>query len=419
MSVFFVPPSTFTLLSPPMPEFQYTARAMSGQEVRGLLTAGTETEVVSTLSSRQLFPLRIELAESARSDERLRGRRVKARDLANFFAQLSDLLRSGVPLLRSLELLQRQSRNKVLKVVLQEVRDEVADGTRLAEAMRQHSKVFSELAVSMVRAGEEGSFLEDVLRRIADFTEHQEDLKGRVIGATVYPIFLIVVGGAVLTVMMVWFVPKFEPVFQRLEARGELPWATTAVVAISDTLANYGLGVAALVAVAGFFGLQYFQTDEGRLFLDRAKLSSPGAGKIYRSLAIARFCRILGTLLNNGVPILNSLRISKDATGNRILSNAINEASDFIAAGKTLAEPLRSSGEFPEETVEIIAVAEEANNLEKVLVDIAESMERRTYRYLELFVRLLEPAMLLVMALMILFVMLGLLLPVLQSSSVL
>lgn len=392
---------------------------MSGQEVKGLLTAGTETEVVSTLSARELFPLRIELAESAKSDDRLRGRRVKARDLATFFAQLSDLLRSGVPLLRSIELLQRQSRNKVLKVVLQEVRDDVANGTRLAEALRQHSNVFSELAVSMVRAGEEGSFLEDVLRRIADFTEHQEDLKGKVVGATVYPMFLTVIGGGILTIMMVWFVPKFEPVFQRLEARGELPWATTAVVTISDTLANYGLVVAGLVAAAALFAVQYFKSDDGRMVLDRAKLSVPGAGRIYRSLAIARFCRILGTLLNNGVPILNSLRISKDATGNKVLSNAINDASEFIAAGKSLAEPLRASGEFPEEAVEIISVAEEANNLEKVLVDIAESMERRTYRYLELFVRLLEPAMLLVMALLILFVMLGLLLPVLQSSNVL
>ena len=375
---------------------------MSGQEVKGLLTAGTETEVISTLSSRELFPLRIELAESAKSDDRLRGRRVKARDLATFYAQLSDLLRSGVPLLRSIELLQRQSRNKVLKVVLQEVRDDVANGTRLADALRQHSKVFSELAVSMVRAGEEGSFLEDVLRRIADFTEHQEDLKGKVVGATVYPMFL-----------------KFEPVFQRLEARGELPWATTAVVTISDTLANYGLVVVGLLAAAGLFAVQYFNSDDGRMVLDRAKLSVPGAGRIYRSLAIARFCRILGTLLSNGVPILNSLRISKDATGNKVLSNAINDASDFISAGKSLAEPLRASGEFPEEAVEIISVAEEANNLEKVLVDIAESMERRTYRYLELFVRLLEPAMLLVMAMLILFVMLGLLLPVLQSSNVL
>lgn len=392
---------------------------MSGQEVKGLLTAGTETEVVSTLSSRELFPLKIELAESARAEDRLRGRRVKARDLATFYAQLSDLLRSGVPLLRSLELLQRQSRNKVLKVVLQEVRDEVADGTRLAEALRQHPNVFSELAISMVRAGEEGSFLEDVLRRIADFTEHQEDLKGRVVGAAVYPMFLVVVGGLVLTFMMIWFVPKFEPIFQRLESRGELPFATTAVVAISDTLTNYGLPVVGAIAAAAFFAMQYFGTEEGRMTLDRGKLTIPGAGKIYRSLAIARFCRILGTLLSNGVPILNSLRISKDATGNKVLAGAINEASDFISSGKTLAEPLRASGEFPEEAVEIIAVAEEANNLEKVLVDIAESMERRTYRYLELFVRLLEPAMLLVMALLVLFVMLGLLLPVLQSSNVL
>ena len=304
-------------------------------------------------------------------------------------------------------------------MVLQEVRDDVANGTRLADALRQHSKVFSELAVSMVRAGEEGSFLEDVLRRIADFTEHQEDLKGKVVGATVYPMFLTVIGGGILTIMMVWFVPKFEPVFQRLEARGELPWATTAVVTISDTLANYGLVVVGLLAAAGLFAVQYFNSDDGRMVLDRAKLSVPGAGRIYRSLAIARFCRILGTLLSNGVPILNSLRISKDATGNKVLSNAINDASDFISAGKSLAEPLRASGEFPEEAVEIISVAEEANNLEKVLVDIAESMERRTYRYLELFVRLLEPAMLLVMAMLILFVMLGLLLPVLQSSNVL
>lgn len=402
-----------------MPEFQYTARAMSGQEVKGLLSAGSETEVVSTLSTRELFPLKIELADSAKSDERIRGRRVKARDLAMFYAQLSDLLRSGVPLLRSLELLQKQARNRVLQVVLQEVRDEVAEGTRLAESMRQHPNVFPELAVSMVRAGEEGSFLEDVLRRVADFTEHQEDLKGRVVGATVYPLFLIVIGGLVLTAMMVWFVPKFEPVFQRLESRGDLPWATTAVVAISDTLGNYGLGLLIGVAFAIAFAVQYFQTDEGRLVLDRGKLNLPGAGRIYRSLAIARFCRILGTLLNNGVPILNSLRIAKDATGNRVLSEAINKASDFISAGKSLAQPLGESGEFPEETVEIIAVAEEANNLEQVLVDIAESMERRTYRYLELFVRLLEPLMLLVMALLILFVMLGLLLPVLQSSSVL
>lgn len=401
-----------------MPEFQYVAKGMTGQEVTGLLTAATENEVVSTLTTRDLFPVRIELADSAKAQQQFRGRRVKPRDLAVFYAQLSDLLRSGVPLLRSLELLERQSRNQALKVVLQEIHDDVAEGTRLAEAMRQHSNVFNDLAVSMVRAGEEGSFLEDVLRRIADFTDHQEDMKGRVVGATAYPAFLVVIGGIVLTAMMVFFVPKFEPVFQRMASRGDLPWITTAVVGTSRALGQYFFWIIGGLIFGGVLVVQYARTDEGRFLFDRLRLQIPGAGSIYRSLAIARFCRILGTLLHNGVPILNSLRIAKDATGNKVLGDAIGSASDNISAGKSLSEPLRASQQFPEETVEMIAVAEEANNLENVLVDIADSMERRTYRYLELFVRLLEPAMLLVMAVLILCVMLGLLLPVLQSSSV-
>jgi general secretion pathway protein F/type IV pilus assembly protein PilC len=402
-----------------MPEFQYVARAMSGQEVKGLLTAGTETEVVSTLSTRQLFPLKIELAESAKSQERYRGKKVRARDLAGFYSQLADLLESGVPLLRSLELLETQSTNQALKLVLEGIRTDVAEGTPLADAMRQHGRVFSDLAVSMIRAGEEGSFLEDVLQRIASFTEHQEELKGKVIGAVAYPTFLVVIGTVVLWILMVWFVPQFEPVFSRLEERGDLPWATTAVIAISNLLRERGLWLILGIGGAIAFLWQYSQSDEGRVVIDRVKLKIPGAGKIYKNLAIARFCRILGTLLTNGVPILPALRTAKDATGNQVLSDAIASASDNISAGKSLSEPLRDSGQFPPETVEMIAVAEEANNLEKVLINIADGMERRTYRQMDLFVRLLEPLMLLIMAALILFVMIGLLLPVLRSSSIL
>lgn len=402
-----------------MPEFQYVARAMSGQEVKGLLTAGTETEVVSTLSLRQLFPLKIELAESAKTRERFRGKRVKGRDLASFYSQLADLLRSGVPLLRSIELLETQSTNQALKLVLTEIRGDVAEGTRLADAMRQRGRVFSDLAVSMIRAGEEGGFLEDVLKRIADFTEHQEELKGKVIGAVAYPTFLVIIGSIVLSILMVWFVPKFDPIFSRLEERGDLPWATTAVIAISNAMKYYGLVILGAIALGFILLWNYTQSDDGKVAVDGLKLKIPGAGKIYKSLAIARFCRILGTLLTNGVPILPALRISKDATGNKVLGSAISSASDNISAGKSLSEPLRDSGQFPPETVEMIAVAEEANNLEHVLVDIADGMERRTYRHMDLFVRLLEPLMLLVMAILILFVMIGLLLPVLKSSSIL
>lgn len=403
-----------------MPEFQYVAREMSGKEVTGQLTAASQQEAVSTLTGKRLFPVRIDLAEQARiRQERYAGRRVRARYLAVFYTQLADLLKSGVPLLRSLELLQRQTSNMSLKLVLQEVRDEVADGNPLADAMRSHPRVFPELAVSMIHAGEQGSFLEDVLKRVADFTEHQEELKSRVTGAVAYPAFLLVVGAILVTLMLVFFVPKFEPVFERLESQGELPWATTTLMSMSDFLGNQGflllIGLAGAVAV----GVRYAQTEEGALLIDRLRINTKGIGPIMRSLAIARFCRILGTLLHNGVPILQSLRISKDATGNKVLSMAIGDAAENISAGKSLAQPLGASREFPEEVVEMIAVGEEANNLEQVLINISDNMERRTYRQLELFVRLLEPMMLLVMAGVILFVVAGLLLPVFQSSGAL
>lgn len=402
-----------------MPDFQYVAREISGQEVTGVLSVGSEAEVISSLSTKHLFPVRIELAEEAKTQQKYKGRRVRTRYLVTFYSQLADLLRSGVPLLRSLEILERQTTSTALKVVLQEVRDDVADGTPLAEAMRHHSRVFSDLAVSMIRAGEEGAFLEDVLKRVAGFTEHQEDLKSRVLGAMAYPAFLLVVGTGIVAAMLIWFVPKFAPIFARMEARGALPLPTTVLMTTSGFLGQYWL-FALFSVVAGLIALvRYAKTERGAYTVDRWRLSVTGAGPIVRSLAISRFCRILGTLLKNGVPILQSIRISKDAAGNRVLSEAIALAADNISAGKSLAGPLAESHEFPEEVVEMIAVGEEANNLEQVLVNIAENMERRTYRQLELFVRLLEPIMLLIMGGLILFVAAGLLLPVLQSSGAL
>jgi general secretion pathway protein F/type IV pilus assembly protein PilC len=304
-------------------------------------------------------------------------------------------------------------------MVLQQVREDVADGTRLAEALRSHSRVFSELAVSMVRAGEEGGFLEDVLKRIAQFTEQQEDLKGRVVGALAYPLFLLVVGGLVVTGLIMFMVPQFAPIFERLKEKGELPLATQLLMGISTGLQKYWFWGLFPIVGAVWWVRSYMESEAGRVVLDRIRLQVPGAGPIFRSLAISRFCRILGTLLKNGVPILPSLRIAKDATGNRILSSAISAAADNISAGKSLAKPLASCGQFPGEVVEMISVGEEANNLEQVLLDIADGMERRTYRRLELFVRLLEPLLLLVLAVMVLFLVIALLLPVFQSAGAL
>jgi general secretion pathway protein F/type IV pilus assembly protein PilC len=401
-----------------MPDFQYTAWEMSGQQVTGTLNAPSKQDALSSLASRQLFPVSVESAEKPTSVAGGRGRRVAGRHLVTFFRQLSDLLRSGVPLLRSLELLQKQSPNQTLTAIILDVREQVAEGERLATAMRRHPRVFDPLAISMVHAGEEGSFLEDVLRRIAMFTEHQLELKSRVMGAMIYPAFLMVFMTIVVIVMLVFFVPEFEPIFERLSQQGELPWATTALMAISGFATYYWFVGVGVIVAAGYGMKKWLEGESGRERFDRFRIRAIGLGPVVRSLAIARFCRILGTLLGNGVPILQSLRIAKDATGNVVLSRAIGDASENVSEGKTLAEPLRACGQFPEEVVEMISVGEEANNLEQVLIDIADSMEQRTNRLLDTLVRLLEPVMLIVMAALVLFVVAALLLPMLRSSNI-
>ena len=398
-----------------MPEFTFDALAQNGQRNKGTLTASSEREVMAMLDARGLFPVTIAPVKSHAS--RRWGRHIRARYMSTFYSQLADLLRSGVPLLRSLDLLERQSTQPALSEVIREVRARVADGSGLAEAMALHPRAFNELAVSMVRAGQEGGFLEDVLHRIADFTEHQEDLKAKVIGALAYPIFLAVVGTIVLNVLVIFFVPRFEPIFKKLEEKGELPALTEWLMSTSHFLQWHWWWILGLIIGGVVVFRRWAATDSGRLHIDRLRLRIPAAGTIYLHLALSRFARILGTLLHNGIPILQSLKIAKDSTGNRVLTLAIEKSAENIRAGDKLAVPLAASKDFPRDVVEMIAVGEESNNLEQVLVNVADALEKRTTRQLELLVRLLEPLMLLVMAAVTLVVVAGLLLPVFKMSS--
>jgi general secretion pathway protein F/type IV pilus assembly protein PilC len=399
-----------------MAEFSYVAMASSGQRNQGKLTANSEREVMAMLDARGLFPVSVHLVQDVSSGSGWQ-KRIKPRAMAMFYAQLSDLLRSGVPLLRSMDILERQTSAPALGQVIREVKAKVSDGTTLADAMAAYPKAFSELAISMVRAGQEGGFLEDVLKRIADFTEQQEDLKGKVVGAMAYPIFLSAVGFIVLNVLIIVFVPKFEDIFKRLEEKGELPAITQILMGTSHFMQRQGwlaiIGV--VLAVIGF--RRWAGTPKGRLRLDKIRLKIPGAGAIFLQLALSRFTRILGTLLHNGIPILQALRIAKDSTGNKVLSEAIEKSAENIKSGDKLATPLAASKFFPRDVVEMISVGEESNSLETVLVDISIGLEKRTTRQLDLFVRLLEPVMLLVMAAVTLFVVAGLLLPVFKMSS--
>lgn len=463
-----------------MPDFSYEALENTGTRSHGTLTANSEREVQTMLDARGLFPVRIQALASA-AGVRSGGQRIRGRYLAMLFSQLADLLRAGVSLLRALETLERQASYPALGEMLREIRAKVADGTSLADALTLHPRAFNELTVSMVRAGQEGGFLEDVLERIAQFTEHQEDLRAKVVGAMAYPIFLAVTGFIILNVLVLFFVPQFEPIFEKLAEKGQLPWLTEALIGLSkafqrnvlafgsafafvaiwpffsmEDFRELGLGQrvpgkkfawgaavrAALVLLAGFmpivlvfqeeyisalalaglfvglFRLKFWASSEpGRYALDALRLRIPSAGTIYLNLALARFARILGTLLKSGIPILQGLRIAKDSTGNRVLSQAIDQAAENLTHGQKLAAPLSASPHFPRDIVEMVAVGEESNQLEKILLDIANALEKRTSRQLELFVRLLEPVMLLVMAGVTLIVVAALLLPVFKMSS--
>jgi general secretion pathway protein F/type IV pilus assembly protein PilC len=398
-----------------MADFAYIARNATGQRIEGVLSAGTQREALASLTAQRLFPM--EVKPAAGKIERMQSKKVRPQAMAQFYLQLAALLRSGVPLLRSLEVLKKQTTNPALKHTIDDLFNRVTDGESLSEAMARHPKAFDELSVSVVRAGGEGGFLEEALERVAKFTDQQAELKSRVMGALAYPMFLIVFSITIVSVLVVFFVPKFETMFAKLRARGELPLLTDFLLNLSKAITEYGIFIALGIVALVWLVKSRLSTEKGRWFLDRWRLKIPQAGAIYCNLAVSRFCRVLGTLLNGGVPIVRALTISADSTGNRVLTAAVQQASENISAGESLAAPLMASGHFPTDVVEMIGVAEQSNTLEKVLIDIAESLEKQTWRKLDLLVRLVEPLMLLVMASAVLVIVVALLLPMLKSAS--
>ncbi|MEK6235615.1 MAG: type II secretion system F family protein, partial [Planctomycetales bacterium] len=294
-----------------MPDFLYTARDGTGTKVSGTLNAASKNEALAQLSNKALFPLQVESAPVKRS---LFGRRVGANLLATTYSQMADLLRSGVPMLRALQVLERQTTHRRLKEVLVLVRGHVEDGETLSAAMARYPDVFNELAASIIRAGGEGGFLEESLDQVASFTEKQEDLKGRTLGAMAYPVLLSVFGVVVVIGLMLFVVPQFEGIFDALRERGELPLLTKALLALSKFMQAWGWIAAILLGILAFFLRTQLATERGRRVADRLKIKLPIVGNIFLNLAVSRFCRVLGTLLRNGVPILKSLQTSSDST---------------------------------------------------------------------------------------------------------
>ena len=405
-----------------MPEFAYTARSLDGDDVSGMLQAASERDAMTALVDKSLFPISVNDASAQPSfdlaDFFRRRRGVAAEQVATCLMQLSDLLNNGVSLLDALRLLADQSTHPVLGEILSDVHDRVAEGESLEEAMAIHDHVFSDLTISMVRAGSEGAFLEEALTHIAGFLELQEELKSRVKSAMAYPTFLMIGGLVVTMLLIIFFVPKFEGLFERLERQGTgLPLATHVLLGLSDAFTRYGIVVFGAVAALFVMVRKALSSDRGQEFSDKWKLRIPVIGDILHNTAISRFCRVLGTLLRNGVPILKALDISSGSVGNRQLARAISSSAENISSGESLSAPLASSGLIPPSVMAMIRIAEESNNLDSVLVNVANSLDTKIERQLTMMVRLIEPLMLVVIGVAVLFVLVALLLPVFEMSA--
>lgn len=396
-----------------MPSFAYKAVSSGGQHVAGVLTAENYHVALRMLDEQALYPIQVSEGAEAGAGGIGSRRRVKSAHLTTFYSQLADLLKAGVPMMRSLDVLSGQGSQGAMVLVVKELREDVAGGMSLGDAMAKHPRVFSPLHSSMVKAGEQGGFLEEVLHRIATFCEKQDELKNKVFGAMIYPAILVTVGTAVVTLLMVWVVPALGKNL-RPENFNIL---TTVVMKASDILRFQWMTVLLVMSGVIAGGWMWMQSQSGRRSFEKFKLKAPVFGKIFTMVAICRFCRILGTMLHNGVPILQALKIAKDSAGNAILAKLIEEAADSVKKGAALSQPLRESGLFPPAVLDMIAVAEEGNNLETVLVQIADTNEARTARAVDLGVRVLEPILLVVMAMLVFCIAVALLLPILTMGS--
>jgi general secretion pathway protein F len=389
-----------------MAVFEYIARTNAGEKVTGVLEAASEAAVLGVLGEKHLFP--VQVAQQSERKTVGRSRKLRASELSAVFEQMADLLRAGVPLLRSLQTIRRMSSNKKLVAIIGDVADSVEAGESLADAMAEQSDSFNVLQVAMIRAGERGGFLEEVMVDLAGYLERQDTLRNKVFGSMVYPFLLMGVGMCVVVFFLIVLVPQFQQFLQGVE----LPLPSKILFGMSDmillhwpmTLTGGILGVTALVLLV--------RSSFGQDLWIRFQLRIPVLGHTLLMLSTTRFCRILGTMLGSGVPIIQALTISRDAVGCPPLAKNIDAAIESVRGGKGLASPLREGKLLPPAILEMISVAEESNQLEKVLGKIADTVERRTNQRVDMIVRLLEPAVLILLAGLIFFIALGLLIPI-------
>lgn len=405
-----------------MAVFQYKALQLDGKMAEGQLEAGGRQDAFRQMEERGLKPINLSEkaggkagasadSAAAKSGFTFGSGKVSAKMLENFTRLLSSLLAAGVPLSRALVILCKESSTPAAGAKWKQVYESVVDGVSLADSMALHPETFPRVYVAMVEAGETGGFLDVVLAQIAEFQSRDKELRGKVLNAMLYPLVLFCFAILVVVMLMVFFIPKFQQIFAGFG--GQLPLITRMIVGTSHAVRSYGLFIFAGAAILGYAGWNWLKSEKGRRIWERAILRSPIVGPLVAKFAMARFCRMLGTLIGAGVPLVQGLNVARKSIGNQILVDAISNSIDRVKEGGQLGKSLGECKDlFSGATLEMISVAEESGKLDQELVRLADVTEAELDRQLKTAVTLLEPLMLFLIAGFIGTIFIGMILPI-------
>ncbi len=409
-----------------MPTFAFEAMNSSGQEVKDEIEASSSEEAIAKIRSKGYFPTRVrekagkkKVAKKAASETTTTSTRkmpisiggVPRKQLVNFTRQLSTLQDAGLPILRSLQILEQQQKPGLLKAIIGGVADEVEGGGSLSDAMSKYPKAFDKLYVNMINAGEAGGVLDLILARLADFMEKAAKLKKKVIGAMIYPVVVITIAVGIVSMIMIFVIPEFEKIF--LDFNTKLPGITQLLLSISRWFAEeYGWAYLICFPVVWMLMIKLIKMSEGGKYaVDAVKLKIPILGGILAKTAIARFTRTLGTLISAGVPILDAINITKETCGNEVYSRALLKVHDAIREGESIADPLRATKVCDAIVVNMIDVGEETGDLDKMLMKIADNYDNDVDVLVGSLISILEPVMVVILGVIVGFIVIALFAP--------
>ncbi|MBS0182326.1 MAG: type II secretion system F family protein [Nitrospira sp.] len=401
-----------------MATFAYVGRTKSGAVKKGELVARSRDEAVDQLRKQSVVVTSLE-ERAAKEGFRLKfGSGVSEKDLVVFTRQFGTMINAGLPLIQCLEILSTQSENAALRKSVGEIKVQVEGGSTFSDALRKHPKIFDDLYVNMVHAGEVGGLLDTILGRLSKHIEKAMKLKGQIKSALVYPAAIVGIAAIVITVLMIWVIPVFEKMFKEMSGgKMALPGPTQLVIDMSNFVQGNWYIILGGIVATGVAVKKYYATPKGKLAIDKLLLKLPVFGDLIRKASVAKFTRTLGTLLASGVPLLEALTICAKTSGNKVVEGALLDAKVSISGGKTIAEPLAKSGTFPKMVTHMISVGESTGALDSMLGKIADFYEDEVDQAVTNLTALLEPMMMVFLGVTVGFIVVAMYLPIFSMAS--